>query len=96
MCSSHDITKHGRLLIRWFLGRGGRRVKKSSFRRSGLRVRVTILVPRTIVDCPLLTGEPPFPHMCSASYLETVQAVIYDLLRLYRHDGYLHNGRCTV
>ena len=96
LCESrheYPTLSQGRLLI---LGHGDRWVKKSSFRRSGLRVRVPILVPRTIMDCPLLTGEPLFPHMCSASHLATVQAVIYDLLRLYRHDGYLHNGRCAV
>ena len=45
-CTSHDDTlpEFERLLIRRFLGHGDRRVKKSSFRRSGLRVR--ILVPR--------------------------------------------------
>ena len=34
--------------------------------------------------------------MCSASYLATLQAVLYDLLRVYRHDGYLYNRRCAV
>jgi hypothetical protein len=76
-CSSH-VNHCERLLIQQFLGHGDRRVKKSDFCRSELRVRITILVPRrTTVNRPLLTGGIPLPRMCSASHLETVQAVVY-------------------